>query len=86
MKTIKPNYFLGIRTPWTLQNEEVWKSTHELGGVVWFIGGSVIVLSCLFFPQGINFWIFIGTTAVVAIIPGVYSYLEFKKSKLKPFN
>ena len=81
MKTIKPNYFLGIRTPWTLQNEEVWKSTHELGGLVWFIGGSVIALSCLIFEQEITFWFFIATTAVMTIIPVVYSYLEFKKSK-----
>jgi uncharacterized membrane protein len=31
-KTIKANYFIGIRTPWTLENETVWKETHKLGG------------------------------------------------------
>lgn len=34
LKTIKPNYFIGIRTPWTLQNETVWKKTHKLAGVL----------------------------------------------------
>src|SRR5690606_2033703 len=34
-KTIKPNYFVGIRTPWTLENEAVWKSTHQLAGKLW---------------------------------------------------
>ena len=37
-KTIKPNYFIGIRTPWTLENEDVWKKTHLLGGKLWFVG------------------------------------------------
>lgn len=31
-KTIKPNYFIGIRTPWTLESETVWNKTHKLGG------------------------------------------------------
>lgn len=32
MPKIKPNYFFGIRTPWTLENEEVWQKTHRVGG------------------------------------------------------
>ena len=34
-KTIKANYFIGIRTPWTLENEEVWKHTHRMAGKLW---------------------------------------------------
>ena len=33
--TIKPNYFLGIRTPWTLENETVWRKTHRFGGRIY---------------------------------------------------
>ena len=44
-KTIKPNYFIGIRTPWTLENEEVWKKTHLIGGKLWFVGGLLMALT-----------------------------------------
>ncbi len=46
-KVIQPNYFLGIRTPWTLENKEVWKSTHTFASKLWVIGGLVIVLGGL---------------------------------------
>lgn len=50
-KTIKANYFIGIRTPWTLESEIVWKETHKMGGKIWFIGGLLIILSCLIFEK-----------------------------------
>jgi len=43
-QTIRPNYFIGIRTPWTLENEQVWKKTHLLSGRLWMVGGIVIVI------------------------------------------
>ena len=79
-KTIKPNYFIGIRTPWTLENEEVWKKTHVLGGKLWFIGGFIMALT-IFLPKEMQLYTFLGITAVITIIPVVYSYLEFKKIK-----
>jgi len=79
-KTIKPNYFIGIKTPWTLENEEVWKKTHLMGGKLWFVGGLLMTLTFLL-PNEFQFYTFIGITAVITIIPIVYSYLEFKKIK-----
>jgi uncharacterized membrane protein len=79
-KTIKPNYFIGIRTPWTLENEEVWKKTHELGGKLWFVGGLLMAMTFVL-PNTIQFYTFMGITAVITIVPIVYSYLEFKKTK-----
>lgn len=79
-KTIKPNYFIGIKTPWTLENEEVWKKTHQLGGKLWFIGGLLMALTFVL-PNKIQFYTFMGIVAVITIIPIVYSYLEFKKIK-----
>ena len=79
-KTIKPNYFIGIRTPWTLENEEVWKKTHLLGGKMWFIGGLLMAMTFVL-PNPFNLYIFLGITAIISIIPIVYSYLEFKKLK-----
>ena len=79
-KTIKPNYFIGIRTPWTLENEEVWKKTHELGGKLWFVGGLLMALTFVL-PNEMQLYTFLGITAVITIVPIVYSYLEFKKIK-----
>ncbi|MGJ7036156.1 SdpI family protein [Anoxybacillus eryuanensis] len=45
MPKIKPNYFFGIRTPWTLENEVVWQKTHRVGGKVFVIMGVLITLT-----------------------------------------
>ena len=79
-KTIKANYFIGIRTPWTLENETVWKETHKLGGKLWFAGGLVIVMSSLLFENKANLIVFMMVTGIIIIIPIVYSYLKFKKT------
>lgn len=79
-KTLKPNYFIGIRTPWTLENEEVWKKTHLLGGKMWFIGGLLMAITFVL-PEPVNIYIFLSITAIITIIPIIYSYLEFKKMK-----
>ncbi len=78
-KTIKANYFIGIRTPWALENETVWKDTHKLGGVLWFWGGIGIVISGIIFSSKISFVILMSITAIISIIPIVYSYFRFKK-------
>lgn len=49
----KPNYFIGIRTPWTLANEDVWKKTHRLGGKVFVIAG-ILLLLVPFVPAAIQ--------------------------------
>ena len=79
-KTIKPNYFIGIKTPWTLENEEVWKKTHLLGGKLWFVGGLLMALTFVL-PNNIQIYTFLTILGVITIVPIVYSYLEFKKIK-----
>ncbi len=80
-KVIKQNYFLGIKTPWTLESEEVWKLTHILAGKLWIIGGLLIVILSLIIPENINFYFFLSITAIISIVPIVYSYFIFKKLK-----
>jgi len=77
-KTIKANYFIGIRTPWTLENETVWKKTHKLGGKMWFIGGFIIVISSLILNKEQNSTFFIIIAGIITIIPIIYSYITFK--------
>jgi uncharacterized membrane protein len=82
-KVIPPNYFIGIKTPWTLENSEVWKTTHILAGKLWFIGGIVIVLGTLIFENKFSNIVFIALIAVLALVPVVYSYIKFKELEKK---
>ncbi len=83
LKTIRANYFLGIRTPWTLENETVWKETHKLGGMMWFIAGIIVVLSSLILHKKLNFQLFFIITGIISITPIAYSYYIHSKIKSK---
>ncbi len=80
-KTIKANYFIGIRTPWTLESESIWKETHKLGGKVWFVGGLLVIICSLLLNKELNAKVFLGITIIIALIPIVYSYILYRKEK-----
>lgn len=80
-KTIQPNYFIGIKTPWTLENETIWKETHRMAGKLWLIGGLVIIFTSLVLDNKSNLTLFLIITGIITVIPIVYSYLLFKKQK-----
>ena len=79
------NRWFGIRTPWTLKNETVWKKTHRLGGFTGTIGGLIMLLGgilgmCL--PQLSEIWSFVTLCAgilLVALPPLVYSWWLYHK-------
>ena len=77
--TIKHNYFVGIRTPWTLESEKIWRKTHQLAGPLWMLGGLLIILLCLLLDATLAFRVFMGITLLIALIPIVYSYRIFKE-------
>jgi uncharacterized membrane protein len=79
MINIKPNYFAGIRLPWTLSDDENWRKTHQLGGKLWFAGGLLIAIVCFFLPTETAFIFFLIVMVIIIIIPVVYSYRFFKK-------
>ena len=81
MHNIKPNYFAGLRIPWTLNNEENWRKTHLMAGKLWFAGGLIIAILCLLLPDTISLIIFFTLTMILVIIPVVYSYRLYKKNK-----
>ncbi|HIP35767.1 MAG TPA: DUF1648 domain-containing protein [Crocinitomix sp.] len=80
-KTIKPNYFIGIKTPWTLENETVWNETHKLSGKMWFVGGLLVIILALILNQKLLYQVFIGITIFITLVPIVYSYIRYKKYK-----
>jgi len=79
MNNIKPNYFAGIRTPWTLEDEPTWRATHYLGARLWFIGGLIIVAVTLIVPANIAAIFFPAAIAVLVLVPVIYSYIYYKK-------
>ncbi len=74
MYNMKPNYFAGIRMPWTLKNEDNWKKTHHMAGKLWFIGGLVIAIFSLLLPLKACIIAFFIAIAILVIVPVVYSY------------
>jgi len=82
-KVIQPNYFIGIKTPWTLDNKEVWKLTHVLAGKLWVVGGLIVVVSSLTFPTDVNSYIMLTITAIITITPIAFSYFKFKEIEKK---
>lgn len=75
----KSNFYFGIKTPWTLSNDTVWKKTHRLGGKLFTIGGLAIILTSIFLKNGLLFFSFIVITLIISIIPTIMSYVYFKK-------
>lgn len=78
LQRVRSNYFMGIRTPWTLSNENVWKKTHRLSGKIFFIGGLLILISA-FLPDGYKSVIMWGSIVLCVAIPYLYSYVAYKK-------
>lgn len=75
---IRSNWFIGIRTPWTLDNERVWRATHRVGGRAFVAAGLVMTLSALLSPAA-RAWA-VGAAAVVAGVgPLAYSYLAYRR-------
>lgn len=73
----KRNWFVGIRTPWTLSNDKVWEKTHKIGGKLFKIAG-VVVLIGMFFQKYVLFFILV-PVGLIAVFSLVYSYFEYQK-------
>ena len=50
LTTVQPNYFVGIRTPWTLDSPRVWARTHRAGGILFCLTGLLMVGLALVLP------------------------------------
>ena len=73
----KPNWFLGIRTPWTLSSPNVWEKTHRLGGLLFKIGG-VVMLAGMAFPPQTGFLLIMGLILGITLVTVVYSYFVYR--------
>lgn len=74
----RQNYLFGIKTPWTLANEEVWRKTHRVGAYVFVILGLVMIVGA-FFTGNVSATIIFASIIIAVVFPFVYSYLEYRK-------
>ena len=83
-KNAKRNYFIGIRTPWTLNSDSVWEKTHALGAKL-FHATAVIIAFGIPFPN-LLFWLLVIPTALVVLYLLVYSYVEYEREQRTVMN
>lgn len=72
------NWFIGIRTPWTLSNDRVWERTHRFGGLVMIATGILVAASAMLAPLW-TYRVMAGAIAAMAIIVIAYSYFAWRQ-------
>lgn len=78
MPRVRSNWFVGIRTPWTLSNEKVWRKTHQLGGRLFVLTG-VLLMASMVLPPSYSMAVILGSVVTCALIPIIYSYWVYRQ-------
>ena len=78
MPQIRPTFLFGIRTPWTISSETVWRKTHRLGGILYCAAG-LLIFAGAFLPLPLPLYLGIPLFLLLVLIPVGYSYLQFRK-------
>jgi uncharacterized membrane protein len=73
------NYFMGVRTPWTLSDERVWDKTHRMAGPLFMLAGLVVILAACLLPQAWQTNILLSAALSASLISCVYSYIVSKR-------
>ena len=81
MGNFRPNYFVGIKVPWTLNSDSVWIRTHKLAGKLWFWGSLAGIV--LYFVVDKLEWVMVPLLIVLVFVPVVYSYVIYQKAEDK---
>ncbi|HLZ45905.1 MAG TPA: SdpI family protein [Gemmatimonadales bacterium] len=79
---VEPNWFVGIRTPWTLSSDVVWRKTHRTGGWLIVLGG-LLIAACAFLPRGAFLPVFVSAILIMAVIPVLQSYVLWRREQSK---
>lgn len=80
MGKLRKNFFAGIRTPWTLANDEVWERTHRMAGWLFMLAGLVTIVAAI---AGASPMVAIYVLLAAAIIPAIYSYAIYQRVQQK---
>lgn len=74
----KPNWWFGVRTPWTLSNDRVWVRTHRVAGYTMLIAGLALVVLAFIPGDAVKLALLVGA-GLVAVVPVVYSYIAWRQ-------
>ena len=77
---VEPNWFVGIRTPWTIASDTVWRKTHRVGGWCFAVAGLLAIVTQLL-PVDVGFASIMIIVVAAALFPVVYSYVLWTKEK-----
>ena len=75
----KRNFFIGIRTPWTLSSDTVWDETHRVGGLLFKLSGLLALVGIFF--QGYALWFVLVPAIGSALFTVIYSYVLFAREE-----
>lgn len=78
LRKSKRNFFIGIRTPWTLSSDKVWDETHRLGAVLFMFSGALAFIGP-FFGGITGFWLFFTPLICSVIFLVIYSYILYRR-------
>jgi len=78
MGLVRQNWFVGIRTPWTLADDEVWRQTHRVSAWVWSSAG-LFGLAAMLLPAPYNFIAMLAGIMGAAVFSVIYSYVLFRR-------
>ncbi|MCR4443379.1 MAG: SdpI family protein [Peptococcaceae bacterium] len=81
MGKIKHNYFVGIKTPWTLASEEVWYKTHRFAAPLWVGAGALGMVLSVFRQLWLNY-LYFASFIIIGFVPIIYSYFLFRKTRM----
>jgi len=80
LERTRPNWFIGVRTPWTLSSPSVWARTHRLGGRLFKLSGAVVWIG-LFLPPRAAFFLLMGAILFTALVTVIYSYFAYRAER-----
>jgi uncharacterized membrane protein len=73
---VRRNFFVGVRTPWTIANEQVWNATHRFAAKTFFAGGLLGLLAVI---ANAPFWLPLTAILIAALAPVIYSLVFYKQ-------
>jgi uncharacterized membrane protein len=75
---LRPNYFIGIRTPWTLESPVTWRATHRLGGRLIFFGALILLVLDFFLSQSVVAFFLVTFAVLLTVWAFLYSWHHFR--------
>ena len=77
LRQAKRNFFIGIRTPWTLSSDTVWDKTHRLGSILFMVSGAFAIIGG-FFGGMTAFWLMFVPLIGSSLFLMIYSYILYR--------